>query len=888
MRQLVLLRTSLIAILTASNLLLLALSVYVVREKRHQEELQAQASTRNVANALHQNLTNSLGKIDLSLRAIVDALEQDIVKKDIDTQAMNTVLARYELRLPEVDSFRVIDQGGQVVVNADSNDNSRTDWSQFDFFKYHQNHSDSSLQLSKPLWNAFGSQKIVVLSRRFDHPDGRFAGVVIAQIAVENFTLLLSKFELGTNGAIEMRYADLGLITRFPVDAGAPTGAAVKESVPGALRALVKDGITELRTYRAPDVTDGVDRMNTFRRLDAVPIILIASEASQDYLAHWRSETRVTAALVIGTFLLSLLAGGFLLYLLQRFSRETNRSRMFLKHASDGIAILECDGKIVEINDRLSAMTQRDRDSMTGAHARVVFPDWDKTVATDSGLNTAISSLSPRVFETRVSSTDGTSIEVETSLRRIRIDHDGPKFLYVSVRDITERKQAQQRIQKLAYFDPLTELANRQLLMDRFNHALASSNRTHKFGALMVLNIDGFKTINETAGHAEGDRLLVEVGEKLSGLVRKSDTVARFGGDEFAIVMENVDSEEQRSVHNAVTVAEKIRSVLDFVFVTANNGQPYDISVSIGVTLFYGERTSTEVLYMQADLAMHRAKGAGRNIVKFFDPEMQSEIDANFALVSALKRALELQELHVCYQPQVDERGKVIGVESLLRWNSPVHGNVSPAQFIPIAEKTGLILPIGEWVLWNACEQLKQWEKHPSKRHLKIAVNVSAIQFRQPNFVALLSDIIKVTGIDRTRLKLELTESVVLHDSNAVIERMQQIRELGLRFSLDDFGTGFSSLSYLKKLPLDQVKIDQSFVRNITTEPKDAAIVTAIIAMSNSLDIEVIAEGVETMDQMTFLRDRGCLRYQGYLFGRPMPVDEFERLLPPKDAPLEA
>jgi diguanylate cyclase (GGDEF)-like protein/PAS domain S-box-containing protein len=443
-------------------------------------------------------------------------------------------------------------------------------------------------------------------------------------------------------------------------------------------------------------------------------------------------------------------------------------------------------------------------------------------------------------------------------------------------RDITARKQAEEQIRTLAYFDPLTQLPNRRLLMDRLGQALIASKRDHEYGALLILDLDNFKTLNDSQGHDIGDRLLIEAARRLLANVRQEDTVSRLGGDEYVIMLEGLGSTEESAASQAELVAEKLRRALNAPYALDGREGEFHSSTSIGLTLFLGQETPVDVLLKQADVALYQAKDAGRNVVRFFNPDMQAAIDSRAALESALRRGLDNGEFELHYQPQVDQDGYMIGAEALIRWLSPTQGMVLPAHFIPLAEETGLIVQIGEWVLNTACRQLQAWSTDERTRHLKIAVNVSARQFHQPDFVEQVRQSLLASGADPTRLKLELTESVVLDNVEAVISRMQQLDSLGVGFSLDDFGTGYSSLSYLKRLPLDQVKIDQSFVREVTRDPNDAAIVRAILAMSRSLGLEVIAEGVETQEQRDFLLANGCTAYQGYLFGRPVPIEEWE------------
>jgi diguanylate cyclase (GGDEF)-like protein len=393
----------------------------------------------------------------------------------------------------------------------------------------------------------------------------------------------------------------------------------------------------------------------------------------------------------------------------------------------------------------------------------------------------------------------------------------------------------------------------------------------------MILDLDHFKVINDTQGHDAGDRLLIEVAQRIQAYVRQEDTVSRLGGDEFVIMVEALGEDETAAANEAEIVAEKVRRALNQPFYISRDEAPYHNTPSIGLTLFLGQQASTDSLLKQADVALYQAKGAGRNTIRFFNPDMQAAIETRAAMETALRNGLQLGEFQLYYQPQVDQGGAIIGAEALLRWMPANRLPVSPAQFIPLAEDTGLIVPIGLWVLQTACAQLRTWEDGPM-RSLTLSINVSARQFRQADFVGQVRDALQQSGANPTLLKIELTESVVVEKMEDVIERMQQIKELGIKFSLDDFGTGYSSLSYLKRLPLDQIKIDQSFVRDLNTDPNDAAIVQAIIAMTQSLGFHVIAEGVETEAQRDFLKERGCLHYQGYLYGKPMPIDDFARL----------
>jgi len=486
--------------------------------------------------------------------------------------------------------------------------------------------------------------------------------------------------------------------------------------------------------------------------------------------------------------------------------------------------------------------------------------------------------------------------------------------------DISQRKADEEHIKDLAYYDSLTKLPNRTLLFDRLNLALNTSHRSKTHGALMFLDLDNFKTLNDTLGHDRGDQLLIEVGRRLQNCVRDVDTVARLGGDEFVIMLEFLDEQEMAAAIQAHTIAEKIRNNLAEFYILKTNidragslpaaalppslavdragslpaaALPPSLAVetkpesfiehystgSIGFVLFLGHETSSEELLKRADLAMYQAKQAGRNVIRAFIPEMQETLNFRASLESDLRNALERNELILHYQVQVDASGQPVGAEALIRWNQAERGMIPPAEFIPLAEETGLILPIGHWVLKQGCKTLVDWAKHPETRMLRLAVNISSRQLSQADFVAQVSTLLAETGVNPARLKLEITESVILDNVEDTIAKMHAVRDLGVNFSMDDFGTGYSSLSYLQKLPLEQLKIDQSFVRNMAFNKHDSAIIRTILALGKNLTLNVIAEGVETEIQREYLASFGCQVFQGYLFGKPVSADEFKQSL---------
>jgi diguanylate cyclase (GGDEF)-like protein/PAS domain S-box-containing protein len=445
-----------------------------------------------------------------------------------------------------------------------------------------------------------------------------------------------------------------------------------------------------------------------------------------------------------------------------------------------------------------------------------------------------------------------------------------------SFTDITDNKEAEAEIHRLAYYDPLTRLPNRRLLNDRLHQAHAATSRSGLYGAMFFIDVDNFKALNDTRGHGVGDLLLIEVAQRLRSMLREGDTVARQGGDEFVVLLENLGAEIAEATALCKRMGDKLFQVIDQPFIL--DGYEYHCKLCIGVSLF-GKHDTVEDLFKHADLALYQAKNAGRNTLRFFHPTMQAVLDLRSALEADLSQALERKQFRLFYQPQVNAVGRVIGVEALLRWQHPQRGLVLPREFIPLAEDTGSILSIGLWVLETACAQLKTWENDAPTRDLTLAVNVSTRQFRQPDFVAQVRKVLEASRAKPTRLKLELTESLVLEDVQDTIEKMQTIRRLGVSFSMDDFGTGYSSLSSLARLPLDQLKIDGAFVRNLSKQGNDATIARTIITMGREMAMNVIAEGVETVEQRDFLETHGCHAYQGNLFSRPLPLEEFEEFV---------
>jgi len=544
--------------------------------------------------------------------------------------------------------------------------------------------------------------------------------------------------------------------------------------------------------------------------------------------------------------------------------------------SQEGMLVTDANRVILRVNSAFSQITGYSEDEIIGKHPGMLSSgrhDMDFYASMwESIVNTG--SWEGDVWNRRK---NGEVYPAHLTFTAVK-GRDGTIVNYVATLvDITSRKSAEEEIQHLAYYDSLTGLPNRRLLMDRLSQALVTSARGKGGGAILFLDLDHFKTLNDTLGHDVGDLLLKQVSERLTSCVREGDTVARIGGDEFVIMLEGLSDSIFEAARQAELICEKILNALNQAYQL--NSYEYHSTTSIGATLFSGHEIESDELLKQADIAMYQSKTAGRNAIRFFDPVMQEVINNRALLERELHKAFDNNQFQLHYQLQVNNLGQALGAEALIRWMHPERGMVLPFHFISLAEEIGLILPIGKWVIETACTQLHVWQQSKFTKDIVLSINVSAKQFRQADFAEQIQDAVNRHGINPTLLKLELTESLLLEDVEEIIATMTTLREIGVQFSLDDFGTGYSSLMYLKRLPLNQLKIDQSFVRDLITDVSDQAIVHTIIAMAKSLSLDIIAEGVETEEQLQFLLNKGCTCYQGYLFGRPLPIQQFEDLL---------
>ena len=871
---------ALIATVLALNVFVAGLLAYALSAAKERKEQEVRTTVENMALLLDQSVAASVREIELLLREVQMHLERDLRQGlTLDRGEMNGLIAEHQARLLQSAEIRVTDATGAVVLGHGVTPETQVSYDDRDFFIAHRAQDDQQTRASKLVFGRIAGTWITVFSRRYNAPDGRFAGVVTAAVPAAYFRGLLSGLRLGPHGIALIRDQDMAMIARWPV-LDSPAGAIGSRGGSQELSDIIASGV-QAQSFYSTRTADGVTRINAYRRLERMPAFVVLGWGEKDYLAQWHEDVRKAMLLWLLFLAVTVLAGGLLWRLVNANERANQRSRILLQNASDGIHIIDAGGAVIEASDAFCRMLGYAHGDIIGMNVS----QWDayySEQALREGLSRLLASSEVHTFESAYRRKDGSVLPVEISAFPLEVD--GRTVLFNSARDISARKSSEAEVRRLAYFDPLTGLPNRRLLMERLECALEACARDGSKGALLFIDLDNFKAVNDTVGHAEGDRLLEQVAAILGHCVRRDDTVARLGGDEFIVMLQDLSGDELEASRLAEAIGHKILQALHKRFELGSS--EHRVSASVGVTLFGdhpGERVEEPL--KRADMAMYQAKFAGRNALRFFDPRMQAEVSARAEVEAGLWGALEKQQFVLQYQPQIAADGTVIGVEALVRWHHPERGMIPPAEFIPLAEESGLILALGRWVLESACAQLAVWASDPQRARLKIAVNVSARQFRQDDFVADVLEVLARSGADPARLELELTESSLVIDVDKVVAKMDALKARGVGFSLDDFGTGYSSLAYLKRLPLDQVKIDRGFVRDILVDPNDAAIAGMIIVLAESLGLGVVAEGVESEAQRAFLAQQGCRTYQGYLFSRPLAVAELETYLDARCAP---
>nr|WP_315251474.1 EAL domain-containing protein [uncultured Duganella sp.] len=832
---------------------------------------------------IDENLSHQLEGVRSALDSVRDTLRAG---DNCAVECRRTLLQSLKRAMPGVRALLVLDRKGMIEMSDDDLRDSRLDDRNYTSHVERMRDRDT-LYLSQPYENTPGVFNIK-LSMAFIGTDGANNGAVSAILNPEYFDAVMRSalYAPDMNSAIT---EDSGRRILFvPADP-----AAMRNTSAAADPFFVR----HQNSHRSETVLEGtapsgeqrlvVQRTMLLRGLGLDKTLVVSLGRNQALIAtgwHRMAWTCGVAWLVFG-----LTASGALLLVQRRrkvldalaAAREDEQAAAAekIELALNGANLGLWEWRMSEdhriVDGRAAAMLGYTREELNSGAM-----EWRSMVKADDipGMESALAAHladSSRSFEAeyRMRHRAGHWIWVQTRGRVVERAADGKPLRMLGTRmDISARKLAEAEIAHLAFYDGLTNLPNRRLLLDRLHHAIAKAARGGSHGAVLFVDLDNFKSLNDTMGHDMGDRLLEMVAFRLTEVTRETDTVARLGGDEFVILLEDLGADQQQAMGNAAAVAGKVLDSLSRGYTL--EAHELRSTPSIGVVLFGAEHHTINDLLRQADMAMYEAKAAGRATFRFFDPHMQVALDASATLEADLRFALQRDELRLYFQPVVDNTGRVTGVEALLRWQHPQRGLIGPGEFIPQAEKSGLIVELGEWVLEAACRQLVCWCTSPDSAHLTMAVNVSARQFRQPAFVDQVLAVLERTGADPRQLKLELTESMLLTDMDDVIAKMTTLKAHGVGFALDDFGTGYSSLSYLKLLPIDQLKIDRSFVHDMLHTRHASSIVRAIITLAYSMDLAVVEEGVETREQWSALEAFGCNAFQGYLFGRAAPLAE--------------
>ena len=815
-------------------------------------------------------LNHNMLSIDLLLSGAQDMLQ---LQPHADVQGesrMLAVVARGNLLVSRV---AVVDAQGRVRASSEPSGALQEMSLPTAFLASVVSSAAQRLYISTPVLSFATTQQVLYFARPLKGRDGQRLAVVAEVPLAKLANVLTQGHEVS------------GLEIVFEQNDGRRMLALPDLPEAGPLRAPHSDAPLPDRAWNTPARISGVPALVASRQLVYPNLRLSVSLPEDQALERWEYERNMVAAAALVFCAMVLLAAAVAVVVFDRMAqarKDIADAKALLDQALEsmvsGFVLLDAQQRVAHWNRRFVELFPWMRGAMaSGMPFRQVL---EQSVAHHLPVGSDAERqqwIALRLAQQQ----DGTGAheQVLPDGHCIHVlERATPEGGWViTYHDVTDLRRANEEIEHLAFYDPLTGLPNRRLLLDRLGRAPVLSQRSGKVGALLFLDLDHFKDLNDTLGHEVGDELLQAVAQRLLANVRVADTVARLGGDEFVVMLRDLSSNTQEAAALAQRIGEKILRGLSEPYVL--RGHTHQGAASIGATLFGASAQSAIELLRQADIAMYQVKARRGNALCFFDPKMQTAINDRAQLEADLRQALVAQQLVLHYQPQATLQGDVIGAECLLRWQHPQRGMVPPGQFIAVAEESDLILHIGQWVLHSACTQLARWQEQPQWAHLQLSVNVSARQFRQSDFVHQVIETLQVTGARAHLLTLELTESLVLDNVEDAIDKMHQLRTKGVRFSVDDFGTGYSSLAYLTRLPLHQLKIDQSFVRNLGSRPSDDVIVQTIIGMGRNLDLEVIAEGVETEAQKAILAGHGCDLYQGYLLARPMPVADFERSL---------
>lgn len=784
-----------------------------------------------------------------------------------------------------VEVLRILDGEGRLIASSRPDLFRGQDLSARAYFRPFEENPELDEWVSPLIASNSGDSYDLVQVRRLRGDDGQYLGLLVAKLDRTVLTRALDRLSMARGESIAIIDTRMQLLARRPSFTHDVRTDLLGTQIVEPLTSRFIDSGDKSTQVRTRSPLDGEERIYAFKRVRDLPLVVVVGEEVNVLLAGWYHRLWILGVVAL---LIAALGGLALRHYFNRLLLEAELRRRVIeaRHAEQelriaatafethlGMLITDAEANILRVNDTFTHITGYREDEVvgrnpsmlsSGRHDASFYAKLWKSVRRQGGWQ-------GEIWNRRK---NGEVFPEWLTISTVSNDKGEATHYVATISDITERKAAEQEIHQLAFFDPLTGLPNRRLLMDRLEVAMKDSYRSGQLAALLFIDLDHFQQINDILGHYLGDQLLQALSRRFDGVLRDTDTLSRLGGDEFALLLHDLGAEQEHAALIAERVAGKLLGILASP-VTFDH-QSITVTASIGITLFRDHGTTLDEVFQQADMALFQAKQAGRNTLRFFDPGMQAQLHVRARLEAGLREALSRDEFRLFYQVQVNASGEAIGVEGLLRWEHPERGMVAPAEFIPLAEENRLIVPIGAWVLETACRQLVAWASDPAMVALAISVNVSPRQFREADFVERVLDILDATGAPAERLKLEVTESLFLEERDDARAKMLRLRERGVSFSLDDFGTGYSSLSYLKRLPLDQLKIDQSFVRDLHVDETSAAIVVSMTALAKSLQLEVVAEGVETQAQYDWLVAHGCQIFQGYLFGRPVPVEALD------------
>ena len=847
----------------------IASAVLTIVQGRLDAHRAAEATTTNISKTLADQFISIVDSADQGLQTIIDEYDHQKSRGELNGSEMLATISRQDKRHPNLVGYRLFGLDGHLLYAVNNVSTRSGDISTRDDFVYLRDHQDAGLIITPPVVGSVSREWLISFARRINNVDGSFGGAVYTSITEKQLVKFYSTLDLGTMGTVALYHNSYRLAARFPLthSATSPTGTA---TISDKLRVIITESIPSVQ-YDYVSSIDSISRTANVRKIDGTPYFVLAGMAETDYLAEWiedRNRTLIFTTIVVSLILLGILLMSKRIIEQEQIDAQYRLTAGVFNSTAEAIIISDPDGNIISANPAFSRITGWLADEVIGKNPRILKSEHHEAEFYKNMWSTLHREgmWQGRIWNRAKGGGVFLAWETITALR----DNGGAITHFIGVfGDITEAHEKDEQIRHQAYHDALTGLPNRLLLQDRLEHAVEIARRKKSEIAVMFVDLDRFKTVNDSLGHNIGDQLLIQTSQRLSMCLRKSDTVSRLGGDEFVVLLSDFDDPVE-----IADVAEKlIKSVSEPMTL---KGHEVHVGASIGIALFPRDGDAPTALMKNADTAMYRAKSSGRSCFCFFDAEMDGAAVERLRLEGDLRHAIDNGEFQLHYQPKIRLiDGALAGVEALIRWHSPERGLVPPGSFIPVAEDSGLILAVGDWVLNEACRQIADWKSRGL--HLRVAVNVSAHQFLDVSFVTKVKNLLTKHLVSPSLLDLEITESTVMADPDKVDHCIGLLRKIGVTISIDDFGTGYSSLGHLRHLPLDYVKIDRSFVCNLDKVKENSAIVKAIIVLSETLGMDSVAEGIETIDELEYLKKIGCPEGQGFIFSKALPPALLEK-----------